>query len=48
MGIQTRVLLFDRWFAFPSTILRAVQHKMTVICMLKALKTLHYLYDGKK
>lgn len=48
MGIQTRVLLFDSWFAFPSTILRAVQHKMTVICMLKALKTLHYLYDGKK
>ncbi|KYP80335.1 IS4 family transposase [Ferroacidibacillus organovorans] len=48
MGIQTRVLLFDSWFTFPSTILRAVQHKMTVICMLKALKTLHYLYDGKK
>jgi len=47
-GVKTRILLFDSWFAFPSTIVRAVGEGMTVICMLKAMKTVNYLVEGKR
>ena len=47
-GVKTRILLFDSWFAFPSTIVRAVGEGMTVICMLKAMKTVTYLVQGKR
>lgn len=47
-GIKTRTLLFDSWFAFPSTIVRAVGEEMTVICMLKAMKTVTYSVQGKR
>jgi hypothetical protein len=47
-GVKARILLFDSWFAFPSTIVRAVGEGMTVICMLKAMKTVTYLVLGKR
>jgi len=36
-GIQARYVLFDSWFAFPKTILRVLDQKLDVICMLKAM-----------
>ena len=47
-GVKTRILLFDSWFAFPSTIVRAAGEGMTVICMLKAMKTVTHLVQGKR
>lgn len=46
-GITADYLLFDSWFAFPTTIMRLIDTKMQVICMLKAMKTT-YGYQGMK
>jgi len=46
-GIDADYLLFDSWFSFPSTIIRLLQEKMHVVCMLKAMKTT-YGYQGKQ
>lgn len=45
-GIQADYLLFDSWFAFPSTIIGLLEQKQHVICMLKAMKTITYGYKG--
>jgi hypothetical protein len=37
--------LFDSWFSFPATIIRLLEEKVQVICMLKAMKTT-YGYQG--
>jgi hypothetical protein len=44
-GIRADYLLFDSWFAFPSTIIGLLEQKQKVICMLKAAKT-KYGYKG--
>jgi hypothetical protein len=44
-GITADYLLFDSWFAFPATIMRLLDMKVQVICMLKAMKTT-YGYQG--
>lgn len=44
-GIQADYLLFDSWFAFPSTIISLLEQKQQVICMLKEAKT-KYGYKG--
>jgi hypothetical protein len=44
-GINADYLLFDSWFAFPSTIIGLLEQKQQVICMLKAAKT-KYSYKG--
>ena len=44
-GIRADYLLFDSWFAFPSTIIGLLEQKQQVICMLKAAKT-KYGYKG--
>ena len=45
-GITADYLLFDSWFAFPGTILGLLQQKQQVLCMLKAMKTITYGYQG--
>jgi len=45
-GITADYLLFDSWFAFPATILGLLKQKQQVICMLKAMKTITYGYQG--
>lgn len=45
-GISADYLLFDSWFAFPSTIIGLLEQKQQVICMLKAMKTITYGYKG--
>lgn len=44
-GIAAEYLLFDSWFSFPATIIRLLEEKVHVICMLKAMKTT-YGYQG--
>ena len=44
-GISADYLLFDSWFAFPSTIIGLLEQKQQVICMLKSAKT-KYGYNG--
>ena len=46
-GITAEYLLFDSWFSFPATIIRLVEEKVQVICMLKAMKTT-YGYQGTR
>jgi hypothetical protein len=46
-GIVADYLLFDSWFSFPATIIRLLEEKVQVICMLKAMKTT-YGYQGAK
>jgi DDE superfamily endonuclease len=46
-GIAADYLLFDSWFSFPATIIRLLEEKVQVICMLKAMKTT-YDYQGTK
>ena len=43
--IAAEYLLFDSWFSFPATIIRLLEEKLQVICMLKAMKTT-YGYQG--
>ncbi|MCL4439638.1 MAG: transposase, partial [Firmicutes bacterium] len=47
-GIQASYLLFDSWFAFPKTIIKVREHGLHVICMVKALPRVVYLYQGQK
>lgn len=44
-GIRADYLLFDNWFAFPATIIRLLEQKQQVICMLEEAKT-KYGYQG--
>lgn len=44
-GICADYLLFDSWFAFPSTIIGLLEQNQQVICMLKSAKT-KYGYQG--
>ena len=48
-GVTAKYLLFDSWFSYPSTILKAVtQHSMNVICMLKAMPKVYYEYEAQR
>jgi len=47
-GVQARYLLFDSWFAFPSIICKVREYRLHVICMLKSMKKVHYIYKGEK
>ncbi|ATY84525.1 hypothetical protein CVV65_05785 [Kyrpidia spormannii] len=35
LGISAKYLLFDSWFAYPSTITQAARRSPHVVCMLK-------------
>ena len=48
MGINAKYLLFDSWFAYPATILKALKHSMNVVCMIKATPKVHYEHDGRR
>jgi len=45
-GLHADYLLFDSWFAFPSTIIGLLEQEQPVICMLKAIKSITYGYQG--
>jgi hypothetical protein len=45
-GISANYLLFDSWFAFPSTIIGLLEKKQQVICMLKSMKAITFGYKG--
>jgi hypothetical protein len=45
--IDARYLLFDSWFAYPKVIMAMLKQTFHVICMLKDLPTLKYVYEGK-
>jgi len=47
-GVCARYLLFDSWFAFPSIIRKVREHHLHVICMLKSMKSVSYIYHGEK
>lgn len=47
-GIRARYVLFDSWFAFPRTIIRVLEQKLDVICMLKAMPNVFFDYNGQK
>ena len=47
VDIVAEYLLFDSWFSFPATIIRLLEEKVHVICMLKAMKTT-YGYQGEQ
>ena len=47
-GITVKYLLFDSWFAYPAVILKALEHSMHVVCMLKALPKVRYEYEGHR
>ncbi|WDL96765.1 IS4 family transposase [Alicyclobacillus sp. ALC3] len=48
MGITAKYLLFDSWFAYPAVILKALEHSMHVVCMLKAVPKVRYEYKGRR
>ncbi len=48
MGITAKYLLFDSWFAYPATILRALEHSMHVVCMLKPMPQVRYGHEGHR
>jgi hypothetical protein len=47
-GVQASYVLFDSWFSFPATILKVLEQGMHVICMLKAMPKVYYVYNGQK
>jgi hypothetical protein len=47
-GAQASYVLFDSWFSFPVTILKVLHQGVHVICMLKAMPRVYYVYDGQK
>ena len=48
MDIAAKYLLFDSWFAYPAVILKALEHSMHVVCMLKAVPKVRYEYEGRR
>lgn len=48
MGVTAKYLLFDSWFAYPAVILKALEHSMHVVCMLKAVPKVRYEYEGRR
>ncbi|MBF0467049.1 MAG: transposase [Nitrospirae bacterium] len=46
-GISARYVLFDSWFSFPVVIQRVLQSGFNVICMLKKMPHVRYLYEGR-
>lgn len=46
-GLDASFVLFDSWFAFPSFIKDVYEEGYNVICKLKKLPNIHYIYKGK-
>lgn len=46
-AMKVKYILFDSWFAFPSTIMDICKSKVNVICRLKRLHRVYYTYKGK-
>jgi hypothetical protein len=46
-GITAQYVLFDSWFSFPVVIQRVLQSGFNVICMLKKMPQVRYLYEGR-
>ncbi|MEW9673306.1 transposase [Ammoniphilus sp. 3BR4] len=47
-GTKASYVLFDSWFSFPVTIMKVLEQGMHVICMLKSMHRVYYVYDGQK
>jgi DDE superfamily endonuclease len=47
-GIRASHLLFDSWFAFPTTIRKLLALGMQTVCMLKVTEKIHYCYQGER
>lgn len=47
VGVEATHVLFDSWFAFPGTIQKICEQGLHVICMLKALPTVKYDFNGQ-
>ena len=47
-AIPVDYVLFDSWFAYPKVIKKVLGHNMQVICRLKAMYRVYYIYKGKK
>ena len=47
-AMKVKYILFDSWFAFPSTIMDICKRKVNVICRLKKMYRVYYTYNGKR
>ena len=47
-GINAKYVLFDSWFAYPSTLLKIAELKIHTIAMLKNTTKIHYIFNGEK
>jgi hypothetical protein len=47
-GIKATYVLFDSWFAFPSTILKIANLGLHTIAMLKDTSKIYYTYNGER
>lgn len=45
-GINAKYLLFDSWFSFPSTIRNIVAESIHVVCRVKELRSIRFIYQG--
>jgi hypothetical protein len=49
LQLCAKTLLFDSWFAFPKVVKRVVsEYPLHVICMLKSMHRVYYVYEGEK
>lgn len=48
LGIDASFVLFDSWFSFPSFINKVYQTGYNVICRLKPMPNIRYLYKNKE
>jgi len=46
-GVQARHLLFDSWFAYPTTMRKLLAQGMHSLCMLKVTERIFYRYEGE-
>lgn len=47
LGVKAQYILMDSWFGFPK-IIKALSPYLPVICMLKRMPRVFYMYNGKK
>lgn len=47
-AVKVKYILFDSWFAFPSTIMGICKRKVNVICRLKKMYRVYYTYKRKR
>jgi len=47
-SIPIDYVLFDSWFAYPKVIKKVLTYNLQVVCRLKAMYRVYYIYKGKK